>query len=387
MLALLAALATAAPASCTERLCGSAVLAPVFAKLAQGAPVHILQLGDSHTAGDAITGAWRARLQARYGQGGRGVLAAGRPYAGYLTWGVTAAQSGGWRVSGLLRQTGAALGLAGFTQTARAAGETLTLAADGPEQMFDRLIVCAATGPNAGEITLRLGEAAMNWPLGAPADRPECRALDSEAPASLASIVTLDDAPVGITSMAVFRRSGGLSLSNLGTVGAQLVHFGRADDAVLQAEFAAYRPDLVVLAFGTNEGFSGTADGAEAALRTQVVRLRAMSDAPILLLGAPDAAGQGRAGQACGGGWASPALLGQIRERQRRTARALGLAYWDWAAAMGGRCAASRWVRAGLMRGDHVHFTREGGARIAALLDAAFMREARLDAAFMGEAR
>ena len=44
-----------------------------------GKPVHILQIGDSHTAGDAITGAWRDLLQARYGSGGRGVLAPGPP--------------------------------------------------------------------------------------------------------------------------------------------------------------------------------------------------------------------------------------------------------------------------------------------------------------------
>jgi hypothetical protein len=45
--------------------------------------VHILQIGDSHTAGDRITGKLRAALQARFGDGGRGVLPPGVPYAGY----------------------------------------------------------------------------------------------------------------------------------------------------------------------------------------------------------------------------------------------------------------------------------------------------------------
>ena len=76
-------------------------------------------------------------------------------------------------------------------------------------------------------------------------------------------------------------------------VGAQLTHLGRADDAVLRAELAVYRPDLIVLAFGTNEGFSptGSADGFENTLRSQVARIRRLAgpNVPILLIGAPDA--------------------------------------------------------------------------------------------------
>ena len=91
--------------------------------------MHILQIGDSHTAGDMITSGWRTPLQAAPRRGGRGVLAAGRPYQGYLTWGVTASQSAGWTVNATFgaryQEAGAPLGISGFTQTARAAGETL----------------------------------------------------------------------------------------------------------------------------------------------------------------------------------------------------------------------------------------------------------------------
>ena len=40
-------------------------------------PVHILQLGDSHTVGDLITASLRSRLQASIGRGGRGALPPG----------------------------------------------------------------------------------------------------------------------------------------------------------------------------------------------------------------------------------------------------------------------------------------------------------------------
>src|SRR5437763_10708101 len=96
-----AALQAADIGACHANLCFAGSLEPFFARLrasgpGDGAPVHIIQIGDSHSAGDMVTSGWRTRLQERYGAGGRGALAAGRPYKGYLTWGVTASQSAGW---------------------------------------------------------------------------------------------------------------------------------------------------------------------------------------------------------------------------------------------------------------------------------------------------
>lgn len=370
LILLAAAAAAAAPADCGATLCHAETLRPFFEKLRGGAPVHIVQIGDSHTAGDAITGAWRSRLQARHGNGGRGVLAAGRPYAGYLTSGVTAWQSGGWRVNasfgGSYRSDGPPLGLSGFTQSAQFMREALGVTADTPDQAFDHLIVCAFAQLGGGTLVLRMGDMQQEWQVGAPA----CRTLESDAPVSSASVAS--EGAVSITSFATFRREGGIALSNLGVSGAQLTHFGRIDDDVVRAELAAYRPDLIVLAFGTNEGFSLslTADGYEAALRGQIGRIRALAGeaVPILLLGAPDAAAR-RPGETCGGGWAVPRLLGLLQARQRIVAREMGLAFWDWSAAMGGPCASVRWRRAGLMRADHVHFTRAGGERIGEMID------------------
>lgn len=386
-LALLAAPAPAPARPCTATLCNAEALAPIFDKLrTPGAAIHILQIGDSHTAGDMVSGAWRRRLQAHFGNGGRGVLAPGRPYAGYLTWQVTATQTPGWQVDATFGSfhlhNGRALGLSGFTQTASLYGEIMWLNADTPDDWFDRLVVCAIAGPGAGSVVLQAGDVMQGWTLDAAAEAPECQIVDSPAPALRAAVYTATDgAAVSITSWAVFRRSGGAVLSSLGVSGSQLAHLSRTSDAVDAAELAAWRPDLIVLAFGTNEGFSPvrTAEEAEAALRTQVARLRRLAgrDVPILLLGAPDAATRTPIGTprlSCGAGWYVPALLEQVRARQAETARALGLAYWDWAAAMGGRCASTRWVASGDMRGDHVHFTRGGGERIGAMLDAAFTR-------------
>src|ERR1043165_2756938 len=172
---LLAAAQAAALPSAIPALERPEALAAVHAKLRRGRPVHILQIGDSHTSADAISNGLRVPLQARYGNGGRGALAPGRPYQNYVTWHVTAAQSAGWSVTSWNVPGAVPLGLSGFTQTARGAGEEIGLAADAPEHAFDRLIVCAATGPGAGALTLRLGDVVQSWSLEAPRRGASCR--------------------------------------------------------------------------------------------------------------------------------------------------------------------------------------------------------------------
>ena len=298
-LVMAAVMAVAGP--CPDGLCNVRALEPYFTKLARIAPggsggrrVHILQIGDSHTAGDGITGAWRDLLQARYGSGGRGVLPPGRPFDGYITHGVTVTMSPGWKVASDFgagwSSPSVPLGLSAFSLTSQVDGARMGLTAD-PGEQFDRLTVCAIARAGAGSLTLRAGSDSVDMALGSPTERPECRTLRVSEPAAAAEIVA-NGSPVTVTSWATFREASGVTLSNLGVVGSQLVHFSRTDDAVLAEELRTYQPDLIVLAFGTNEGFAPRFSPFEfeVTLRTQIGRLRRLAgNVPILLLGAPDA--------------------------------------------------------------------------------------------------
>ncbi|WP_404713496.1 SGNH/GDSL hydrolase family protein [Sphingomonas sp. MMS24-J13] len=285
---------------CDGALCNGHALAPVFAKLARqgvgvgGRPVHILQIGDSHTAGDAITNGWRTILQARYGYGGRGVLPPGRPYDGYTTHGVTVSMSPGWKIAADFGSAWSSpsppLGLSAFSLTSQSDGASMSLIAD-PSEMFDRLTVCAIAQPGAGRLALSAGTENVTFNLSSPTPRPECRTVKLAQPTSAATVAA-SDGPVTVTSWGTFRDSGGVVVSNLGVVGSQLLHFQRTDDAVLAEELNAYRPDLIVVAFGTNEGFGPhfSKFEYEIILRTEIGRLRRLAgNVPILLLGAPDA--------------------------------------------------------------------------------------------------
>jgi lysophospholipase L1-like esterase len=415
---------------CSQALCGAQALSPFFAALAQAGTgvssrtVHILDIGDSHSAGDSITGPWRAALQARFGSGGRGVLPPGRPFDGFLPHGVHVDQSAGWTVENTFRADPAAppaFGVSGFRLTSTQDAAQLSLTAE-PQEAFRRLTVCAEARPGAGAYVVTLGAVSSRISLDAPLRRIDCETFTAVDPQTQAALVT-QGAPVTLTSWASFSDAGGVALSNLGVVGAELKHFARTDDQAVGEELRAYRPDLIVLEFGTNDGFVSHFSAAtfESRLRAQIARLKQLSGgAPILILGAPDAEtkrpdlrhnddeggpvpqdaaiaqtepaapapvdegpgeatiaaqadlAQGAAPAAARSAWYSPPALAQVREIQRRVALETGEAFWDWGARMGGPGAADRWANAAppLTRADHVHTTTAGGVQVAAMLAA-----------------
>jgi lysophospholipase L1-like esterase len=406
----LAFMQAATARTCVGGLCDVDRLAPFVAKLEKvrqsRRPVRIIQIGDSHTAGDQVTGTWRALLQARFGGGGRGVLPPGRPYQGYLTRGISARQSAGWTVDGLFGLAyhgagGAPIGLTGYSLSTASPGASMSLQSD-QAQKFDRFTACAMRGPGAGTLAMTVGTTTVSWALADDRVRPDCKMVETDAATATATL-TVVQGPVTLTSWATEQRGeGGVILSNLGTVGAQLVHFERTDEAVVARELKEYDPDLIVMAFGTNEAFRPgfTAAGNDAALRAGIRRIRRLAPGvPILLIGAPDSAtrlaslqvGEGGMSPACappvaaiplattvqplpagdGSAWRPTAALAAVQSIARAGAHDLGLAYWDWSGQMGGRCTADNWTRRvpPLMRGDHVHFTTLGASVIAGLLE------------------
>jgi lysophospholipase L1-like esterase len=410
-----------------DGLSGAQDLQPFFQALeavkagARARPVHIIQIGDSHTAADHITGALRARLQARFGEGGRGALPPGRPYAAYAPRQVTVDQSDGWKLEASFLPTNwtaaqraakpgqpaplelgtGPFGLSGWRLVSTKPGATVTLSAD-PEAQFDHAVVCAWAGPGAGAILVAAGESLERVDLAADTGHTLCRAFAFKTRQSKLQL-TAEGAPVSLFSFATFRDGGGVALSNFGVIGTTLSDFAARDDGVMQAELAAYQPDLIVLAFGTNDGFDKTVTGPTyaAEARRQIERLKRLAPGvPVLVLGAPDANtvrpdipedGKADLGFACApltpsevsaynelvasrspelARWYPPATLGVVREAQRAAAASEGAAFWDWSARMGGPCSAHHLSQADprLVRGDHIHFTSAGGEMVADML-------------------
>ena len=205
---------------------------------ARARPVHIIQLGDSHTAADHITGALRARLQANFGEGGRGAMPPGRPFAAYAPRpgrhhavrrdGASRPASATPPPTGPQRNSAAKpgqpahavepgpgpYGLSGWRLVSTRPGATLTLTAD-PEAAFDHATVCALAGPGAGAILVTAGDTHERIDLDAPASATVCRVFVFKTRQARLDL-TADGAPVALLSFATFRDGGGVALSNFG---------------------------------------------------------------------------------------------------------------------------------------------------------------------------
>tara|TARA_R110002124_G_scaffold1383_2_gene8078 strand:- start:247 stop:1521 length:1275 start_codon:yes stop_codon:yes gene_type:complete len=360
--------------ACPGGLCQAGALDGVFEALAateagqRDRAVHILQIGDSHTAGDRITGAVRARLQARFGNAGRGVLPPGIPYDGYgplqvlveaRDWAMT--QEPLVPVGGFGR---AGVGLAGVQAIRFGTDPALTLTPE-PGGTPRVLGLCGRAGPDVGAIRYRTtGEEGVAG-FAAPEAGPVCREIDLPL---AAGTIALSPVGPGVTLSDLWLATGGpgVIVSNLGVVGATLRDLAARDEAVTATELAYWRPQLIVLAFGTNEGFDDGLDRAayEALLRGQIERMRRLAPAAsLLLMGAPDAERTGPAGGCSADGLRRPPpSLAVVRDVQRRVAADMGVAFWDWHGRMGGDCSADRLALLAepFMRGDRVHFTSVG---------------------------
>lgn len=375
------------PSVCPGGLCQPEALETFFEALAateegrRYRAVHVLQLGDSHTAGDRITGKLRADLQRRFGDGGLGVLPAGVPYAGYAPMRVRV-EAQEWDAPAAPLATGAGygladVGLAGVQPAVYGRAPMLRFTPD-PGAEPGSVTICFRAGGRSSDFHL-ISDG--RWlPVATPAPSrtgPVCVGRNLlTGPGGAVGPIELWAHGAGVLAYSI-RLEGtrpGVALSNLGVVGATLADLAARDEAVAAVELAAWRPSLIVLAFGTNEGFDDALDPVayEGLLRGQIARMRRLApEASLMILGAPDALRSGAAsGCSADRLRAPPPSLALVRDVQRRVAADMGVAFWDWHGRMGGDCSADRLaLRAEpLMRGDRVHFTGAGADWIGGVL-------------------
>ena len=315
-------------------------------------PLRILHYGDSHTAADEWTGDLRARFQEKFGDGGSGYSLAGRPWNGYRRMDVRTGSTRGWHSDGLVGRPGDGLyGLGGVSMSTKSPHESVYLLADCQE--FELFYL---QQPGGGSLDI--------FDNGSPVDRistdgeagPGYYHYETTPGTHRFEVETIERAPVRLFGW-VAENQTGVTYETLGINGAQASIVFDWDEATLRSNIERRSPGLIVLAYGTNE--AGRKDWTLETYRDMFSQLigrfrQAAPAATILVIGPPDRGVHTRKG------WEPVDRIDMVVEAQRQAASALGCAFWDLRAKMGGKGAMRQWVLAGMAQYDHVHFTGPG---------------------------
>jgi lysophospholipase L1-like esterase len=350
----------------------------------------ILQLGDSHTAADFFTGRVRERLQQAFGAGGEAFIVPGKPHVGVRSALFLADASPDWSYEALQKSDDRKrFHLSGFNALAHHASASLTLKSRNG-LAYDHAAIDFLQQPGGGRAQVLLdgapaGEVNLDGGAGQQVTL-QARAKPGESFHNL-EVRALDDNPVAVAGVKVGRDGDGVSYVSIGYPGATVQLLQRLDSGNLAQDLRGIAPDVVVLAFGTNEGFNDNLDLAGYIAQYEQIVRRLQSLRPglrIVIVGPADAArptggchAEG-VGQHCtpgatvqtaaaesGSGNCKlpvPPKLNPVREAQKRLAERLGAAFWDWSSVQPGPCGAQVWAAATppLMAHDFVHMTLEG---------------------------
>jgi lysophospholipase L1-like esterase len=360
-------------------------------------PITILQLGDSHTSADFLTGEIRRRLQETYGNGGSGYVTAGRPHIGVLSSTLKISVSQGWTYQALQRSEEVGeFWMSGFNTVASREGETLSFTSEKAET-FDVIEIEAIRRPGGGSFEIKLdGKVEGSFDLAGQKVEPiVIRLVPDQGPTNQVRDLTLttrSDGTVSIASVAIYNTRAGLTYNSVGYPGATVDILNKLDNRLFLSNLRRLNPQIVVLSFGSNEGEKASLDIAAYTehYRKVVAKIRAaLPGVTIVMIGPPEAeelpshckdraretatcrvpsettASASRA-DACE--WKPLAKLADVREAQRKLAQREGAVFWNWASIMPKECGADRWLNQSpvLMAKDHLHFTITGYKKSAA---------------------
>ncbi|MBI4875614.1 MAG: SGNH/GDSL hydrolase family protein [Acidobacteria bacterium] len=315
-------------------------------------PVRIVQFGDSHTAADEWTGALRAQLQQRFGDGGAGFSFAGRPFLGYRRLDLRGGATRAWTTDGLAgKQSSGQNGLGGISISTRLPRQEVYVVAG-----CRNVEVYFLHQPGGGSLLLHDNGAPVERFTTAGDSGPGYHRYTTAPGLHKLELETLDRLPVRLYGW-VTENERGVTYEALGINGAQASIVLKWDEALLADQLARRNPALIVLAYGTNE--AGNRDWTQESYRLMftalIQRLRkAAPAASILVVGPPDRYLRLR------GKWTPYQRIEMIVKAQREAAQAAGCAFWDLREKMGGMGSMRKWVLAGLAQADYVHFTGPG---------------------------
>ncbi len=346
-----------------------------YEALLKGEGAHIIHYGDSPTTADLITADARALFQHEFGDGGMGFVLMARPWAWYNHRGIDMSGSN-WKIdvggNSAIKDGLNGLGAVSFRGSPGAVSRWKVKTAHRTVE------IAYLVEPQGGAFAVEAD--------GNPIGTGSSTVAAGEQPFT-PGYATFDIPPgtseieLKVTSGSVrfygadFRKGIGVVYSSLGINGANVTLLSNAfNEAHWAAELRHYKPDLIIVNYGTNEsGFPDFVDstwGRE--MRKAVARLqRAMPEASILLMSPMDRGAKGANGEID-----TISTMPRLVATESKIAADTGVAFFDTFEAMGGSGTMGRWYTSEprLVGSDYIH-PMPAGARIVGELLFSALRE------------
>lgn len=334
----------------------------------QGQAVRILQLGDSHTAGVFFPVRLAERLHRDFGYAGTGILP-----PGYLDKqpailaGVS--QTAQWSVQQVHRRAtaggaggaaGSPVGLGGLVGSGSSPYQMVTY--EFPRNVGLKRFVVYSDGQGQGGVPFRLYDGTREVPLAAEAGGDPGKRIRSvfqlRGTEERLTLVSRADAQQSrLLGVSAQTSLSGVMFSRIGMNGATFAALGEWDSEPVHAQLQDYAPDLLILAFGTNDVVNNASFTPEkfrqSLQRTADWISHHVPNAAILLVTPPHAPKHGEA---------TNANLKAARTLMRQIADERGWRVWDWSRLTAARCDPQCRVDSGeaMFQPDGIHLTRKG---------------------------
>jgi len=343
-------------------------LDPLYAALLKGGPVRILHYGDSPTTGDLITADARAMFQHQFGDAGVGFVLIARPWAWYNHRGVDMDASSDWKIdiAGIAQAKDGMHGLGGVSFIGSQGATAEWRLHTAPQE---RIEVAYLAQPDGGEFAVDAGDRQLGVVETAGETKSPGYASFQIPAGAQKFAVRVTRGSVRLYGAEFSRNNGGVIYSSLGINGANVTLLSHSfNDRHWTAELRHYKPDLVIVNYGTNEsGFASFVDTSwPKEMREVVRRLRAALPASSILLMSPMDRGERK----MSGEIETIPVLPRLVQIEAGVAQDTGVAFFNTFEAMGGEGTMSRWYEAEprLVSADFIHPMPAGAKIVGGLL-------------------
>lgn len=331
-----------------------------------GKRIRLTFFGASHTAGDFWTGQIRRVLQARYGDIGHGFVMPVAMAKGSRGHDINVCSNGEWKRDYVGKEDGHGDDAYGLGMSVSSSNPTDFAWAETTHQnplgrAFSSARIFTLGGFGGGGL---LAQIDRSDPFLLPTNRESTELIETSIHVPLnghrITLSPIGDGEVRIFGMSLESEGPGALVDSIGIRGRQARTWLQWNETILRDMLSILNPDIIVLAYGTNEANDTDyeMDNYERDLRAVLDKMqRVHPTSSCILVGPSDRGSKINDNEYTV--WERTKLVAEV---QRTVAPDFGCVFWDWQQATGGAGSMIAWnhTEPRLASNDLIHFTGKG---------------------------